>query len=423
MGLGLGLPLLLLAGGPAGAAAQAPPGPLPPSALKGKPKPLETCAAVTVSSSEPCQVKKRGQKLVLKGPAVTVSSLEDSSGAEYDMKPKQFAKDYKQSYPSGEGPTADVLGQVAVALDSLKYKKKKDTMAFTVDPSDGAALKALDPADTCEVEFLTPCDAPPPTPPTPGGACTYSDTACAAGSTCPGGTAVSAECADPAGDGNPCACTALQELAAMSPSLQAEAPWNDLTSNSYCNKGLAGDYDYDYEVGPQVQCTVVDGVELPTNIYIAADYVGDDGLAGALPPSIGELRSSLTVLDLNDNAITSLPTEIGALTDLAILDLSFNGLSSVPTEVGALAGLTFLGLSSNALTSVPSEIGALTLRFLFLNDNALTGVPSDFRTIAPSNFCRFDENPSFSCANVGAGTKCCTKDNCSNGGTSTCYAG
>ena len=211
----------------------------------------------------------------------------------------------------------------------------------------------------------------------------------------------------------------------MSSGLQAEAPWNDLTSNSYCNKGLAGDYDYDYEVGPQVQCTVVDGVELPTSIYIAADYVGDDGLAGALPPSIGELRSSLTVLDLNDNAITSLPTEIGALTNLAILDLSYNDLTSVPTEVGALTGLTFLGLSSNALTSVPSEIGALTLRFLFLNNNALTGVPSDFRTIAPSNFCRFDENPSFSCANVGAGTKCCTKDNdCGptlSGGP--CYAG
>ena len=169
-----------------------------------------------------------------------------------------------------------------------------------------------------------------------------------------------------------------------------------------------------------MDCATVDGVQLPTRVTTAATGAG---LKGALPPSLGDLGPSLTSLDLDSNAITSLPTEIGALTNLAILDLSFNGLSSVPTEVGALAGLTFLGLSSNALTSVPSEIGALTLRFLFLNDNALTGVPSDFRTIAPSNFCRFDENPSFSCANVGAGTKCCTKDNCPNGGTSTCYAG
>ena len=75
---------------------------------------------------------------------------------------RQFAKkSYKKSYSSGEGPRADVLGQVAVALDRLKYKKKKkDTMTFTVDRSDRTALKALDLADACKVEFLTPCELP-----------------------------------------------------------------------------------------------------------------------------------------------------------------------------------------------------------------------------------------------------------------------
>ena len=342
LALGLGLPLLLLL---AGAAAQAPAGPLPPAALKGKPKPLEACAAVTVSSSEPCQVKKRGQKLVLEEPAVTVSSLD--SGAEYDMKPNQFAKDFKQSFSPGEGPTADVLGQVAVALDGVKYKKKNDKMTFAVDPSDAAALKALDAADACEVEFLTPCPR-----------CSYADTRCAAGDVCPGGTLVSAECADRlAFDENPCACTALQELAA----LQAASPWD--VNAAYCQDYGPGDL--------QVYCAPVGGVQLPTSVRAAFA-----GLAGALPPSLGELGSSLRDLDLSNNQISELPTEFGALT------------------------------------------GLYRLR---LDNNQLTGVPAEFRTIDTDVECLlYDNDPGFSCANVGAGTNCCKDFNC---GSTSCYQG
>ena len=45
---------------------------------------------------------------------------------------------------------------------------------------------------------------------------------------------------------------------------------------------------------------VVDGVRLPTIIY----ELGAD-LAGALPPSLGDLGPSLTFLELDDGAITS----------------------------------------------------------------------------------------------------------------------
>merc|ERR1711908_131192 len=99
----------------------------------------------------------------------------------------------------------------------------------------------------------------------------------------------------------------------------------------------------------------------------------------------------LTFLDLGDNAITSVPSELGALTGLKILDLSNN----------------------QAITSVPSELAALTgLAALALDNNQLTGVPTDFRTLGPSNFCDLSSNTGFSCANVGAGTTCCTADNC-----------
>ena len=57
--------------------------------------------------------------------------------------------------------------------------------------------------------------------------------------TCPGGTVVSAKCADCSAFGeSPYACTALQELAALSSFLQNEAPWNDHQANvAYCPTG------------------------------------------------------------------------------------------------------------------------------------------------------------------------------------------
>ena len=42
------------------------------------------------------------------------------------------------------------------------------------------------------------------------------------------------------------------------------------------------------------------------------------------------MGSSLTYLNLGSNAITSLPTEIGALTGLEVLDLVSSALTSVP---------------------------------------------------------------------------------------------
>jgi len=45
---------------------------------------------------------------------------------------------------------------------------------------------------------------------------------------------------------------------------------------------------------------------------------------------------------------------------------------------------------------------------LELSDNQLTGLPTEFRTWGPSSYCGLYDNPGFSCANVGAGTTCCT---------------
>ena len=137
-------------------------------------------------------------------------------------------------------------------------------------------------------------------------------------------------------------------------------------------------------------------------MQLPQDVKGDIArLAGALPPSLGELGPLLTHLGLGDNAITSRRTELGALTGLSYPDLGGNAITSVPTELTALTGFEALGLYSNKLT----------------------GVPAEFRTVNPTgsySTCRLENNdPGFSCANVGAGTSCCTSANCP-AGTSTC---
>ena len=62
---------------------------------------------------------------------------------------------------------------------------------------------------------------------------------------------------------------------------------------------------------------------------------------------------------------------------------------------------------------------------MILSSNQLTGLPTELRTWGPSDECLLSNNPGFSCANVGAGTACCTADNnCGEGQPGgPCYAG
>ena len=171
--------------------------------------------------------------------------------------------------------------------------------------------------------------------------------------------------------------------------------------------------------------------------------VGSAELTGALPPSLGDLGPEVIFFKVAYTPVTSMPTEIGLLTGLTWLSFSSTQIASIPTEIGLLTNmLTVLSASLPRITSLPSEIGALTsLKWLASEYNGLTSlpttigqltsltelnlygnnlleVPPEFRTISPMmgdgpGICDFANNPSdgsgtFSCANVGAGTSCCT---------------
>ncbi len=101
------------------------------------------------------------------------------------------------------------------------------------------------------------------------------------------------------------------------------------------------------------------------------------GLTGSIPPELGNL-THLQSLDITSDRTLSggIPPELGSLTNLHHLNLDYNNLTGlIPPELGNLTSLTYLRLARNKLTgAIPPELGNLTsLIFLYLYDNNLTG--------------------------------------------------
>lgn len=108
----------------------------------------------------------------------------------------------------------------------------------------------------------------------------------------------------------------------------------------------------------------------------------------SLPPEIGEL-TQIAKLNLKDNKLTSLPPEIGKLTNLKRLYLSNNKITELPPEIAQLQKLEIIYAGNNKLSTIPSEIGQLTnLQGLYLNDNGLTSLPPEIENL--TNLRNFD---------------------------------
>jgi len=97
----------------------------------------------------------------------------------------------------------------------------------------------------------------------------------------------------------------------------------------------------------------------------------------SLPPEISELKN-LTHLNIYYNRLTSLPSELSELKNLTQLNISYNRLTSLPPEISELKNLTQLKISNNRLTSLPPEISELkNLTQLKISNNRLTSLPPD----------------------------------------------
>ena len=120
------------------------------------------------------------------------------------------------------------------------------------------------------------------------------------------------------------------------------------------------------------------------------------GLAGSIPPELGNL-TGLTYLRFSFNSLTgSIPPELGNLSNLERLSFSYNSLTgSIPPELGKLSRLTRLDIQGNQLSgSIPPELGKLTrLAELRLFYNSLTGsIPPELGDLSSLRTLNFRDN-------------------------------
>ena len=108
-----------------------------------------------------------------------------------------------------------------------------------------------------------------------------------------------------------------------------------------------------------------------------------------IPTQISTLKS-LKKLVLMHNAIRTLPEALCSLKNLTFLEVSYNSLIEVPTFLGKCTKLTGLGLSANQITSFPNELCALLpeLVQLGVHSNQIAQLPTNLHLM--KNLKKFD---------------------------------
>lgn len=102
-----------------------------------------------------------------------------------------------------------------------------------------------------------------------------------------------------------------------------------------------------------------------------------------LPPEVLALADTLEVLDLSNNALTTLPEGLATLTRLHTLFASSNRFERLPPMLGRLPRLDTLGFKANRIAQVPAQALAPTLRWLILTDNQVAELPPTLADCAP----------------------------------------
>ena len=94
-------------------------------------------------------------------------------------------------------------------------------------------------------------------------------------------------------------------------------------------------------------------------------------------------KKSTTDLILSNNAIRSLPSEMGKMTNLITLKIDHNALEgSLIGEVRQMTKLKQLDVSHNNMTGIPAEIGQLSnLQVLDYSYNKIDGLPNELANL------------------------------------------
>jgi hypothetical protein len=94
----------------------------------------------------------------------------------------------------------------------------------------------------------------------------------------------------------------------------------------------------------------------------------------AFPEEIFDLSETLEILDLSNNALSSLPEDLSRLTKLKIAFFSNNRFTEVPSFKGC-KNLYMVGFKSNLIDTFGEDVLPPSISWLILTDNRLTNLP------------------------------------------------
>ncbi|VDM67760.1 unnamed protein product [Strongylus vulgaris] len=96
----------------------------------------------------------------------------------------------------------------------------------------------------------------------------------------------------------------------------------------------------------------------------------------SMPQALNELYEIIRNLELSQNKIKELPSDIGSFRALKQLHLAENVLTELPDEIGSLSNLEILNVHSNKLSLLPDSIvGCTSLKTLILSANNFIQFP------------------------------------------------